>query len=97
MSATGAQQSFLSSSVNKTPEGPGVYQCFSGTSTIYIGFTGPEGIRKKLGEHYSGKHGTCTQISTNFICEEHDDPEARCKELIEEYVKTHGVLPRCNK
>lgn len=83
--------------MNKTPEGPGVYQCLSGSTTIYIGFTGPEGIRKKLNEHYSGKLGTCTQISTSFICEEHADPEARCKELLQEYEQQHGALPRCNR
>ncbi len=97
MSMLGAQQSFTTGTVNKTPVGPGVYQCLSGSNTIYIGWTGPEGIRKKLLEHYSGKLGTCTQISTSFLCEEHDDPEARAKELLQEYKDTHGSLPRCNR
>ncbi len=93
----GAQQSFTTGTVNKSPEGPGVYLCMSGGNTIYIGWTGPEGIRKNLLEHYSGKRGTCTQISTNFLCEEHDEPEARCKELLEEHKQAHGALPRCNR
>ena len=97
MAILGAQQSFHTGSVNKAPEGPGVYQCLSGASTIFIGWTGPEGIRKNLLEHYSGKRGTCTQISTSFLCEEHDEPEARAKELLEEYRAINGSLPRCNR
>lgn len=97
MAILGVSQSFATGAVSKAPETPGVYQCVSGNMTTYIGAAGPEGIRRNLMEHYSGKRGTCTQISTSFICEEHDDPEARCKELLAEYVAQHGSLPRCNR
>lgn len=97
MPILGAQESFTTGTLNKTPIGPGVYQCLSGGTTIYIGWAGLEGIRKSLLEHYSGKRGTCTQISTSFLCEEHDDPEARCKELLQECLQKNGSLPRCNR
>jgi hypothetical protein len=97
MAMLSASQSFAASAVSKTPEGPGVYKCVCGEVTTYIGFAGAEGIRKNLQEHTSGKRGSCTQISTSFVCQEHDDPEARCKELIAEHVAMHGSLPRCNR
>ena len=97
MPISGAVEHFQTGALNKAPEGPGVFQCLSSGSTIFIGWAGPEGIRKKLLEHYSGKHGTCTKIATDFTCEEHEDPEARCAELLLEYKAKHSVYPRCNR
>jgi hypothetical protein len=96
MPITHRGEAFRTSAIGQTPEGPGVFECLCNGNTIYIGWAGREGIRQKLREHYSGKYGSCTQISTGFTCEEHEDPEARCKELLEEYKSEHGKAPRGN-
>lgn len=90
------RQPFQSSAINKAPVGSGVFQFLSMGSPIFIGWADSEGVRKKLREHYDGKHGSCTKIATGYACEEHDDPEARCKELLEEYKAKHGTYPRGN-
>ena len=79
------------------PEEPGTYELISGSDTIYLGWTEVPGLRTKIREHYSGKHGSGTQIATRFRFETHANPEARCKELIEQHKKAHGNVPRCNR
>ena len=96
MPITHRGQPFETGAISKTPIGPGVFSCICSGQTIYIGWAGREGIQNKIREHYTGKHGTCTQISTGFTCEEHDEPEARCQELLDEYKAEHGRVPRGN-
>ena len=87
---------FATGAIGQIPVGPGVFECICNGTTIYIGWAGREGLQNKIREHYSGKHGSCTQISTGFTCEEHEDPESRCRELLAEYTAEYGRVPRGN-
>ena len=96
MAVSGAQHTYQSSAIANVPEEPGAYELLSGSTTIYFGWTDVPGLRTKIREHYSGKHGSCTQIATAFRFETHSEPEDRCQKLIAEHKKQHGTVPRCN-
>jgi hypothetical protein len=96
MAVSGAQHTYQTAELNAVPDEPGTYELISGQDTIFLGWTEMPGLKTKIREHYSGKHGSCTQIATRFKFEVHDDPEKRCEELLASYKKEFGSVPRCN-
>ncbi|HXH61573.1 MAG TPA: hypothetical protein VNI20_09460 [Fimbriimonadaceae bacterium] len=96
MPISGKRSPFQTADLNKVPEDNGVFQLLSSGKTIYFGYADEAGLKSKIREHYTGKHGSCTKIATGFKYEVHEDPQARCEQLLKEYEKKFGIVPRCN-
>jgi excinuclease UvrABC nuclease subunit len=78
------------------PNKTGVYGLYdSSKNVIYYGKSDDD-IRDRLLSHYRGTEGTCTQNATYFNCESNPYPRTRETELLEEYKRTTGSLPKCN-
>jgi predicted GIY-YIG superfamily endonuclease len=95
MPISGDQYTFSSENVSKAPDQSGVYALYQSNSTTYIG-RAQESIRARLQRHKSGHDGSCTQAADTYRREVTSNPVARERELLEEYKKTYGRLPRCN-
>ncbi len=88
---------FSDENIGRSPTGDGIYALYDGEETIYIGKgEGENGIRARLQAHKRGDEGTCTQQATTYRREVLDNPSARETELLQEYKRIHGKLPRCN-
>jgi hypothetical protein len=87
---------FTEQNVNNSPDKPGVYILYDGDEVIDIGQS-EESIRGRLQDHLRGDHGPCTQGATHYMREENSDPVAREEELLRQFRRRHGRLPRCNK
>jgi len=96
MGMTGKKIPFTESNVNGSPDKPGVYLLFDGDVLIYIGQS-EESIRDRLQSHLAGNDGPCTQGATHYMRETCSDPVAREEELLREFKRQHGRLPRCNE
>ena len=84
--------------VDSSPNNIGVYELYDGETIIYIGrASGTDTIRKRLQSHKRGDEGACTQRATNYRREICNNPISRETELLEEYKRIHGKLPRCNE
>ena len=76
----------------------GVYGLYKGSDTIYYGKgEGMEGICGRLKSHKAGHDGACTQIADYFNYETCLLPSQREAELLQEYKRLWGRLPRCNE
>jgi hypothetical protein len=77
----------------------GVYELYQGHETIFLGSSDDDtmGIRGMLERHLHGEFGECSASADDFRFEVNSRPERRLEELLEEYEKEHGVLPRCNQ
>ena len=53
-------------------------------------------IKSRLKDHLSGREGRCTQSANFFKQEATANAAERERELLHEYYRTHGRLPRCN-
>lgn len=100
MQISGDLRTFSKDDIDHAPEEAGVYALYRGDSLIYIGRA--EGglsmttIRARLKNHQAGSFGPLTKAATHYRCEVRPDPVARERELLREYEKLHGQLPRCN-
>jgi excinuclease UvrABC nuclease subunit len=97
MPVAGDSYEFTKKYVDLSPETPGVYELSKNGEVIYIG-KGEVTIRSRLQAHYRGDEGRCTQEATHYKREETTAKRAGPYEveLLEEYRKKHGKLPRCN-
>ena len=90
--------SFTDEEITNAPILNGVYALYDGSTTIYIGKgEGTEGIRGRLKAHKAGYEGNCTNQATYFNYETHISPSQRETELLQEYKRLWGKLPRCNE
>ena len=89
---------FTAKNVNGAPEVHGVYALYDGAELIYIGRADGKGItiRSRLQCHFRGDEGPCTQAATSYWRAAHSNPKAREVELLSEYERKWGRLPRCN-
>lgn len=100
MQISGDLRPFSKDDIDHAPEEAGVYALYRGDSLIYIGRA--EGglsmttIRARLKNHQAGSFGPLTKAATHYRCEVRPDPVTRERELLREYEKLHGQLPRCN-
>ena len=79
------------------PPDPGVFALWERDELIYYGraLGGGATIQSRLREHLeSGEH--CTSGATHYGWEISSNPRVREGELLREYEKSHGRLPRCN-
>ena len=94
MPISSAKYDFSASNIERTPDRQGVYGLYQGGDTIYFGRG--TSIRDRLRSHHRGTEGRCTQSASLFNWEETGRPISREKDLLEEYQRQHGRLPRCN-
>lgn len=89
---------FTEDSVVNAPNDAGVYALYDNNDVIYYGrATGGEvTIRSRLTDHKSGREGNCTQSATHYSHEVTSSPISREKELLEQFFRLNGRLPRCN-
>jgi hypothetical protein len=80
------------------PQAAGVYTLWDGEELVYYGraMGGGATIRSRLLDHHSGTQGAATQGATHYSWEVCADPAAREAELLREYERAHGRLPRFN-
>ena len=94
MYQTQTLSSFTSWAVSSVPQSEGVYQLFdSGKNPIYIGRS--DDLRRRLTEHLNTSD-TCIKSASYFTYEVSSRSISREQELLEEYKRNHGRLPRCN-
>ena len=98
MPVAGDSYPFTKENVDRSPAEPGVYELSKDGEVIYIG-KGVVTIRSRLQAHYRGDEGPCTQAATRYKRETTTAKRAGPYEveLLEEYRKRHGKLPRCNE
>lgn len=98
MSISGELYPFTDKNVDGSPTGIGVYALYDVGESIYIGKAeGQGGIRERLRAHKRGDEGTCTKGTSDYRREVCSDPSAREVQLLEEYKRDYGKLPRCNE
>jgi len=87
------------SAMGEAPEQAGVYALYENNTLIYIGcaIDGDTTILDRLRAHKAGDKGPCTKWFTHFRCEITDAEVSRQRELLEEFNKRYGGLPRCNR
>jgi hypothetical protein len=87
---------FTATMVAGAPPDPGVFALWEGADLIYYGRANGRGvtIQSRLREHLEG--AGCTSRATHYAWEIAGNPRAREAELLREYWRAHGRLPRCN-
>ncbi len=98
MPISGDLYAFTEEIVKNAPDQAGVYALFDGDEVIDYGRAqgGSVTIRSRLQDHFSGREGPCTQAATAYMREITSYSVSREKELQGEYLRIHGMLPRCN-
>ena len=96
MPITGDQYEFSQDNVDKSPDSPGVYALLQSGELIYYG-KGDNSIRTRLQSHKAGREGRCTQSAHRYMREQCSNPAARERELLAEFQRANGRLPRCNE
>jgi hypothetical protein len=83
--------------VSGAPPDRGVFALWEKGELIYYGRAQGEGatIQSCLREHLEGGDH-CTGSATYYGWEISSNPRARESELLREYERSHGRLPRCN-
>jgi hypothetical protein len=83
--------------VSGAPPDPGVYALWEGEELIYYGRALGQAatIQSSLREHLEAAD-RCTSRATHYGWEISSNPRAREVELLREYERSHGRLPRCN-
>jgi hypothetical protein len=79
--------------VSGAPPDPGVFALWEGDELIYYGRA--QGIQARLQEHLERSH-PCTARATHYGWEIASNPAARELELLNEFRRANGRLPRCN-
>jgi hypothetical protein len=98
MPITGEKYIFSKENVVKAPAAHGVYALYVGNELTYIGRASGIGvtIRSRLLCHQRGDEGPCTASATSYSREVTTTPILRERELLEEFKRIYGRLPRCN-
>lgn len=81
------------------PLSHGVYFLYDRFGSLtYIGRASGESVTiySRLLSHLNGHEGVCTQSASSFGFEATSYPFTRERELLDEYRRRYGVLPRCN-
>ncbi len=79
--------------VSGAPPDPGVFALWEGQELIYYGRA--HSIQARLQEHLE-RAEPCTARATHYGWEIASSPAAREAELLREYLRANGRLPRCN-
>lgn len=89
---------FNDDNISKAPLSGGVYQLEENNEITYIGraIGNTTTIRSRLQDHKSGRDGPCTQSATHYRREINTNAAIKEQQLLDEYYRQHGRLPRCN-
>lgn len=89
---------FSQDNVDKAPNEHGVYKLYQGDELIYIGRAVGIGVtmRTRLQCHFRGDEGPCTRQATTYERLACADPSAVEAQLLSEFRRLTGRLPRCN-
>lgn len=94
MPIRGKKQRFTDTSISNAPECDGVYGIWRNNELMYIGQSGGNsGVKSRLQAARRDKRG---KGATSFQVERCKDPSEREKQLLKQYKKLHGGLPRYN-
>ena len=90
---------FSPDEISSVPEEEGVYVLFDADEIIYIGRAVGRflTLRRCLSDHGVGVFGDCTRRASHFAWEAAKSPIARETELLHEFQRTSGRLPRCQE
>ena len=84
--------------VRGAPRDPGVYALWEKEELIYYGHArGLASTIQSCLEEHLGKDERCTSGATHYGWEITSNPAAREAELLREYERAQGRLPRCNQ
>lgn len=99
MPISGKKYGFTQKNVDISPDEAGVYALFDGEELIYYGraMGTSETIRSRLQAHRAGRSGRCTQRATHYMRLPTSSPATKERQLLEEFKRTNGRLPRCNE
>jgi hypothetical protein len=88
---------FNATMVSGAPPDPGVFALWENDELICYGRALGQGttIQSRLREHLEGAD-RCTSRATHYGWEIASNPRTREAELLREYERSHGRLPRCN-
>lgn len=84
---------FTAAIVRGAPEHAGVYALWQDGDMIYLGHAAS--IRQRLLEHLE-RPNACARAATHYSWELSLRPEEREADLLGQFRKRHGRLPRCN-
>lgn len=96
MPITGSLLQFTDYNISIAPDSMGVYALHQDGDLIYYG-SSMASIRDRLRSHKSGAEGPCTKTASHFNTELTSRPVEREKELLEEFQRQYGRLPKCNE
>jgi len=95
MPIRGKKRRFTNINISNAPECDGVYGIYRYQKLIYIGKgEGKDGIKSRLQAAQQDKRGRGK--ATSFCVEKCKKPSEREKQLLKQYRKLHGKLPRYN-
>ena len=97
MPISSPRYAFTAPMVSGAPPDPGVFALWEKDELIYYGRAQGQGatIQSRLREHLE-RGDPCTAGATHYSWEISSNPRGREFELLREYEKSHGRLPRCN-
>lgn len=102
MPIQGPRHPFTAKGVAAAPKEAGVFVLWDGQEAIYIGRTAVvhqtvvhQTIHAALADHSLGAYGDCTQFASHYSFEATAQPAPREQELMEEFGRLHGRMPRC--
>ena len=87
---------FTDYNISLAPDQMGVYALYQDGELIYYGMA-TTSIRDRLRSHKRGTEGPCTMAATHFNTEVTSRPKERERELLEEFQRQYGRMPRCNE
>lgn len=86
---------FTAAIVQGAPENPGVLALWQQSEMIYLGRAAS--IRQRLRELLQASAQPCLLEATHYSWELSLSPGSREADLLEQFRKRHGRLPRCNE
>lgn len=94
MPIRGKKQRFTDTNISNAPNSDGVYGIYRGRELIYIGKgEGKDGIKGRL---KAAKRDTRGKEATSFQVEKSKDAAWREEQVLKQYKRLHGKLPRYN-
>ena len=97
MAIDSTKHSFTETNINLYgPDQGGVYGLYNSASTVIYYGSCQYSIKVRLRSHLSGAEGGYTKRAIYFNFEVNPDPKQREQELLVEYQRIYGKLPKCN-
>src|SRR5438105_2684393 len=97
MPILGPRIPFHNTNISQVTAPAGVYALWAGEEIIFYGWSGASpGLRARLQAH---KNGACTKEASAFQVQRltgPTEPQTRRDQLLREFLRDHGELPRCN-